>query len=197
MKIYLASKSPRRQELLKQIGIEFAVLPFDIPELIAQGETATQYSTRVTQDKLRVGWGKILQDQRPQRPVLCADTEVVLDGEILGKPQNYQHAFEMLKKYSGRSHQVLTSVGMQYDTYQKILLNQTKVTFAPMTDADIHTYLATGDYEDKAGAYGIQTSIAQFICHIEGCFYSVMGLPLYLVHELMTDLRQQVTDFPA
>lgn len=119
--------------------------------------------------------------------VLCADTEVVLDQEILGKPLDYQHAFSMLKSYSGRSHQVITSVGLKNLAYEKIVTNTTTVYFASMSDDDIHHYLATGNYKDKAGSYGIQSAIGQFIYRIDGCFYSVIGLPLNTVRELLMD----------
>ena len=121
-------------------------------------------------------------------PVLCADTEVVVDGKILGKPESYQEAFTMLKSYSGSSHLVLTSVGIQYLDFQKIIMNTTKVTFASMSDQDIENYLAIGDYQGKAGGYGIQSHIGQFISSIEGCFYSVRGLPLNTVRLLLDEV---------
>lgn len=189
MKIYLASKSPRRRELLQQMGIEFEVLSIDVPEERALNETAEIYSKRITNEKLNAAWDKIIKNNLAVLPVLCADTEVVLNQQILGKPQDYQDAFSMLKSYSGRSHQVITSVGLKYYTYQKIAMNVTTVYFASISDAEIHNYLATGDYKDKAGGYGIQSSIGQFIYKIDGCFYSVMGLPLNTVRELLMDLQ--------
>src|SRR3990167_2275974 len=156
MKIYLASKSIRRRELLQQMGVEFEVLAIDIPEEMAANETAEMYSKRVTIEKLNAAWNKSIKNKLNILPVLCADTEVVLDQQILGKPKDYQHAFSMLKSYSGRSHQVITSVGLKYLTYEKIIMNTTTVYFASIPDAEIHTYLATGDYKDKAGGYGIQ-----------------------------------------
>lgn len=194
MKIYLASKSPRRRELLTQMGIPFELLLIDTPEIIAPEETAEQYSMRVTKEKLDAAWEKIARDQLPVLPVLCADTEVVLDGKILGKPQNDDEAFKMLKSYSGRSHQVITSVGLNYFDYQKIVMHKTTVTFAHISDEDIKHYISTGDYKDKSGGYGIQSYIGQFICHIEGCFYSVMGLPLNTVREMLLDLKNIIRD---
>lgn len=191
MKIYLASKSPRRRELLMQMGIEFDVLPVDTPEIIAPHETAEMYSMRVTQEKLRAAHTKIIQDHLPLLPVLCADTEVVLDGNILGKPLNQQDAFRMLKNYSGRSHQVITCVGVAYSDYQKLVIQYTTVTFATLSDSEINHYLQTNDFMDKSGSYGIQSYIGQFISHIEGCFYSVMGLPLNAVRELLLDLEKE------
>ncbi len=196
MKIYLASKSPARRALLQQMGVEFEFLPIDIPEERAPGETAEMYSKRVTTEKLHAAWDKILNDKLTILPVLCADTEVVLDLEILGKPLDYQHAFSMLKNYSGRSHQVITSVGLKYLAYENIVTNTTTVYFASMSDDDIHNYLATGNYKDKAGSYGIQSAIGQFIYRIDGCFYSVIGLPLNTVRELLADVAHIYVEFP-
>jgi len=190
MKIYLASKSPRRRELLSQMGIDFELLLVDTPEIIAPEETAEKYSKRVTKEKMDAAWNKIMKDKLPILPILCADTEVVLNGEILGKPQNYQEAFEMLKSYSGRSHEVITSVGMIYFDYKKIVMHKTIVTFAEMADSEIKHYLQMGDYKDKSGSYGIQSYIGQFIRRIEGCFYSVMGLPLNTVREILLDVEK-------
>lgn len=193
MKIYLASKSPRRRELLAQIGIEFELLHVDTPEIIMPNETPYDYSTRVTQEKLSAAWNQLLQEHSPLMPVLCADTEVVLDDKILGKPNGPQEAFAMLKSYSGRSHEVITSLGLTYFDYQKIVMNKTIVTFATMSDVDIEKYVATGDYIDKSGSYGIQSPIAQFISGINGCFYSVMGLPLNTTRELLVDLKRHLS----
>lgn len=189
MKIYLASKSPRRKELLLQMGVVFEILSIDVPEELAPNETAEMYSERVTSDKLNAAWDKIVKDKLAIMPVLCADTEVVLDQRILGKPDNYQAAFTMLKNYSGRSHQVITTTGIQYRKFKKIITNITTVHFANMSDLEIQQYLAMDDYRDKAGSYGIQSFIGQFISKIEGCFYSVMGLPLNTVRELLKDLQ--------
>lgn len=185
MKIYLASKSPRRKDLLAQMGVDFEMLHVDIPEIIASNETPEMYSERITEDKLDAAWKQILKEKLSLMPVLCADTEVILDNIILGKPRNYQDAFNMLKSYSGRSHQVITSVGVKYFDYQKVVVNITTVSFAIMTDENIHHYLEMEDYKDKSGSYGIQSYIGQFISKIEGCFYSVMGLPLNTTRELL------------
>ena len=162
---------------------------WNTPEVIAPNETPDMYSMRVTKEKLDAAWATIMQDQLTVMPVLCADTEVVLDDKILGKPRDKQDAFNMLKSYSGRSHQVITSVGVTWFDYQKVVLQKTIVTFANMTDADIYQYLETDNYKDKSGSYGIQSYIGQFIRHIDGCFYSVMGLPLNAVRELLMDLE--------
>lgn len=190
MKIYLASKSPRRRELLDQMEIPYELLSVDTPELVLPHEFPEDYSKRVTKEKLHAAWDKIVQKQLPSMPVLCADTEVILDNVILGKPHDELDAFDMLRQYSGRTHQVITSVGLIYHDYEKIRMNTTQVTFAEMSDKNIQHYLASGNYKDKAGGYGIQSYIGQFIARIDGCFYSVMGLPLNTVREMIDDLKR-------
>lgn len=192
MKIYLASKSPRRKELLTQMGVEFEILSLDIPEEVGATESPVEYSQRITTEKLTAAWDKVVTDKIAEYPVLCADTEVVLDGRILGKPNNYNNAFDMLKSYSNHSHQVITTVGVKYHSYEKIATNTTVVSFAPMSDEVIHRYLATGDYKDKSGSYGIQSYIGQFIKSIDGCFYSVMGLPLNTTRELLESIPNYI-----
>lgn len=194
MKIYLASKSPRRKELLTQMAIPFVLLPIDTPEIVKPNETPEHYSTRITQEKLHAAWQNIIDKQREILPVLCADTEVVLGDKILGKPHDEHDAFNMLRQYSGQSHRVITSVGLIYQDYEVIRLNTTWVTFAEMTDDDIQRYLATDNFKDKAGAYGIQSYIGQFISRIDGCFYSVMGLPLNTTREMLDDLQTYLSE---
>lgn len=193
MNIYLASKSPRRKELLEQMEIPFELLNIDTPEKVKPNETPEHYSKRIVQEKLFVAWSKVKNEQLAPLPVLCADTEVVLNGVILGKPSNEEDAFQMLSQYSGKTHQVLTSIGVIYDDFEQIRLNTTWVTFAKMNEQDIRHYLASGNYKDKSGAYGIQSYIGQFISHIEGCFYSVMGLPLNTVREILNDLKMHLS----
>jgi septum formation protein len=133
-----------------------------------------------------------MQNQKlDYHPILCADTEVILDGQILGKPKDRNDAFSMLKNYANREHLVLTSVGLRTQNGEKILQHRTIVEFDNLSDADIHHYLDSDDYMDKAGAYGIQSSIGQFIKNINGCFYSVMGLPLHLVRTLIDTIPQK------
>lgn len=190
MTIYLASKSPRRKELLKQMEIPFEFLLVDTPEVVNPHETPEDYSRRVVQEKLHAAWHKIQNEQLPILPILCADTEVVLNGIILGKPHDEEDAFNMLSQYSGQTHQVLTSVGVIYEDFEQIKTNVTRVTFAKMSEQEIRHYLLSGNYKDKSGAYGIQSYIGQFISRIEGCFYSVMGLPLNTVREILIDLKK-------
>lgn len=188
MKIYLASKSPRRKELLAQMEIPFEILSVDTPEIVQPNEAPETYSKRVTQEKLHAARDKIIDENLSLFPVLCADTEVILDGMILGKPRDETDAFQMIKGYAGRTHQVITSVGLMARNYEKIRMNTTWVTFAEMRDKDIQHYLASGNYQDKAGGYGIQSYIGQFILKIDGCFYSVMGLPLSTVREMLDEM---------
>lgn len=189
MKIYLASQSPRRRALLEQMEVAFDLLPIDTPEIVAPNEAPEDYSNRITQEKLDAAWNKIIQDKLTPMPVLCADTEVILDGVILGKPCDEHHAFQMIKRYAGRTHEVITSVGLRFHDYQHIELHKTFVTFAPMTDEEIQHYLRSGNYKDKSGSYGIQSYIGQFISRIDGCFYSVMGLPISKVREMLHHLN--------
>jgi len=171
------------------MGVEFERLDTDVVEEIRADETAAVYSTRITAEKLSAAWDKLINDKLAIMPVLCADTDVVLDNRILGKPTDYQDAFSMLKSLSGRSHLVITSVGLKHFDFEKIVMNTTTVYFATLPDAAIHTYLAMGDYKDKAGSYGIQSYMGQYISNIEGCFYAVMGLPLNTVRELLADIQ--------
>lgn len=191
MNIYLASKSPRRRELLQQMEVSFEVLAVDTPEIVAPDETPEVYSRRVVQEKLDAAWDTIIKENLATLPILSADTEVILDGVILGKPRDELDAFQMIKAYADRTHEVLTSVGLLFHDYQKIELSKTLVTFAPMTDREIKHYLNSSNYQDKSGGYGIQSYIGQFISRIEGCFYSVMGLPLSQVRMMLNELMSR------
>lgn len=188
MKIYLASKSPRRRELLQQMEVPFETLFIDTPEVIKPNETAFSYSKRITNEKLTAAWEFILANQLQIMPILCADTEVILDNVILGKPMNAEDAFTMIKSYSNKTHEVLTSVGLKFYEYQDIKINKTLVTFANIPDEEIRHYLASNNYQDKSGGYGIQSYIGQFIASINGCFYSVMGLPLNTTRQMLNKL---------
>lgn len=191
MMIYLASKSPRRKELLQQMKVPFELLTVDTPEIVRPNELPDDYSKRVTTEKCFAAWQKVINDSLPEHPILCADTEVVLGDEILGKPEGKEDAFYMLKRYSGTTHRVITSVGLIYQDNCSVRTNETFVTFAKMNDEDIRRYLDTGDYKGKSGSYGIQSYIGQFISGIQGCFYSVMGLPLNTVREMLVELKTQ------
>jgi len=186
-KIYLASKSPRRRELLRQVGIDFEVLLLrdapprgpDVTEIVLPGELPDAYVARVTQEKAQAAWDAVLARRLFPHPVLAADTTVVIAQEILGKPANRDEAVAMLSKLAGSTHQVLTSIAIKYQ-HQLLQCTQTsEVTFAALDNAQIAAYCDSAEPYDKAGGYGIQGMAARFITHISGSYSGIMGLPLY------------------
>jgi len=191
MKIYLASKSPRRQALLQMIEVDFTVVPCDIEEHPGKDELPFEYSRRICREKLNHAYLEMLTQNRLPAPVLSADTEVVLNDVIFGKPRDYQDAFAMLSSLSNQTHDVITSVAVKYLEFEEMKTVITKVYFADIPPAEIHQYLEQNAYLDKAGAYGIQSSIAKFIDRIDGCYYAVMGLPLFQTHQLLSKVQQQ------
>ena len=186
-KIYLASKSPRRRELLRQIGVEFELLMLrndtvrgpDVTEHILPGEAAIDYVARVSLEKAACAWAIVQNRRLPVRPVLAADTTVTIDGEILGKPGNREEAVAMLERLSGRTHEVLTSIAVQHTSLTEQLTQVSRVRFATLSAASIKAYCATQEPYDKAGGYGIQGLAALFVEHIDGSHSGIMGLPLY------------------
>lgn len=192
-KIYLASKSPRRRELLRQIGIDFELLLNDkeVDEQVLPGETANDYVARVTHDKLSSAYHTMLTRQLRPRPVLAADTTVVIDGEILGKPADMDEAISMITRLSGRTHQVLTSIAVisKEQTFQ--VTQSSDVAFRTLSEYEIRAYCNTQEPYDKAGAYGIQGLAAVFIQDIAGSHSGIMGLPLFETAQLLekTGLR--------
>ena len=194
-KIYLASKSPRRRELLRQIGIEFELLMLrndtvrgpDVTELVLPGEAAIDYVARVSREKAAFAWSMVQSRRLTVRPVLAADTTVTLDGEILGKPANRAEAEDMLARLSGRTHQVLTSIAVHHVDMVEEVTQVSQVRFATLSAASIKAYCATQEPYDKAGGYGIQGLAALFVEHIDGSHSGIMGLPLY---ETATLLRK-------
>lgn len=185
-KIWLASKSPRRQELLSQIGVEFDVLRLreasgrtpDVLEVAHDGEPALHYVERIARTKATVGWKRMEQRALPPRPVLGADTEVVLDGAIFGKPADVDAARRMLAQLSGRRHDVLTAVALKWQDDVEVAVSVSHVTFRRLTAGEIERYVATGEPMDKAGGYAIQGLAAAFITRVEGSYSGVVGLPL-------------------
>ena len=173
--IYLASGSPRRQELLTQLGVSFERIVTGIEEKRAEGESAQQYVSRLAREKAQAGVAQTPRDL----PVLGADTIVILNGEVLEKPHDAEHAARMLRKMSGQTHQVMTAVALADSQYVLDCLVMTEVTFRALTDADIADYIASGEPFDKAGAYGIQGRAGMFVEHLSGSYSGVMGLPLY------------------
>ena len=192
-KIYLASKSPRRRELLRQIGIEFELLMLrndlsrgpDVTEDVHPGEAAIDYVARVANEKAAFAWNMVQQRRLTPRPVLAADTTVTIDGDILGKPANVGEAILMLERLSGRTHQVLTSIAVHHTGMAEQITQISDVRFATLSPASIRAYCASKEPYDKAGGYGIQGLAALFVEHIEGSHSGIMGLPLYETAKLL------------
>ena len=183
--VYLASQSPRRQALLDQIGVAYQVLLPSDPkaaealEAVLPQESALRYVKRVTRLKVQAAMRQIHQQSLPFAPVLCADTTVVVDRQILGKPANARQATDMLRLLSGKAHQVLTAVAIGHNQDIQLALSRSRVKFAPMTAADIQDYVASEEPMGKAGAYAIQGRASAFISHVSGSYSGIMGLPLY------------------
>jgi septum formation protein len=184
--IWLASRSPRRQELLAQIGVEFDVLRLreasgrtpDVLEVAHDGEPALHYVERIARTKANVGWQSMVARGLEPRPVLGADTEVILDGEVFGKPADERAAKAMLARLSGRTHEVVTAVALRWQDDTHFAMSTSKVTLAPLTKSAIAAYVASGEPFDKAGGYGIQGRAAAFVTRLDGSYSGVMGLPL-------------------
>ena len=191
--VYLASRSPRRQELLRQLGVRFDELRFreaagrppDVVEGALDAEPPHHYVERIARTKASVGWQQLQRRVLPQHPVLAADTEVSIDGTIFGKPADATDARRMLSRLSGRSHEVLTAVALRWQEELLVEVSRSQVTFRTLTNDDIERYVATGEPFDKAGAYAIQGRAAAFITHLSGSYSGVMGLPLHETAELL------------
>jgi septum formation protein len=186
--IYLASRSPRRRELLAQIGVKFEPLLFrdgmrndaDFDETVLSGEQPDEYVRRVTRLKAEAAWQRVVTRRGLQRkPVLAADTTVALAGEILGKPVDRADAERILRTLSGTQHSVLTAVAIQFDSRVEMAVSETLVTFATLDAARITAYVLSGEPFDKAGAYAIQGRAGTFVERLEGSYTGVVGLPLY------------------
>lgn len=186
MRIYLASQSPRRRELLNQIGIKFDTLLFRtgaradsaVDETPWQGEAPLTYVERVTRAKAAHGLGLMEARRLPSRPLLAADTTLELDGQIIGKPADAADATRILQSLSGRTHRVLTGVALHYHGRTEYLLSLSEVSFRELDNEEIRRYVLTGEPMDKAGAYGIQGRAGLFVEHLAGSYTGVMGLPV-------------------
>jgi septum formation protein len=186
-KIYLASKSPRRRELLRQVGIDFELLMLrndpqrgvDVTEDVEDRESPEDYVARVALEKGAFAWNMVVTRRLTPRPVLSADTTVTMNGAILGKPAGQKEAVAMLEQLSGQTHEVLTSVAVHYKDLAEQVTQVSKVRFATLTPAAIRAYCATSEPYDKAGGYGIQGLAALFVEHIDGSHSGIMGLPLF------------------
>jgi septum formation protein len=185
--IYLASRSPRRRELLTQIGVRYHLLLFrerpgestEVNEDPRAGEAPDAYVERMARAKAEAGWKRMLQRNLPLAPVLAADTTVALEGRIFGKPADRAEAARMLKELSGRSHEVLTAIALTNGDRLDSALSRSEVHFRELKAREIEEYVETGEADDKAGAYAIQGRAARFISELRGSYSGVMGLPLY------------------
>lgn len=183
MMLLLASQSPRRAELLQQIGIPFTQFPVDIDETVLPHESPKKYVQRMAQEKSAMGF----QRTDNNNIVLGADTIVVAQGQILGKPKHKNDAIRMLNILSDNTHQVLTAVTVISAKQQKSTVVETQVCFGPLTTQEIAWYWQSGEPQDKAGSYGIQGLGGQFVKHINGSYSAVVGLPLYQTKILLTE----------
>jgi septum formation protein len=181
--IYLASASPRRGELLRQIGVAHEARPVDVDESPRTGEAPAQYALRLAQEKARALWEQVADADR--LPVLAADTTVALGEEILGKPADRAEAITMLQRLSGREHQVHTAIALLHAGGADSRISTSNVTFRSLSPAEIEWYWHTGEPVDKAGAYAVQGKAAIFIRHLAGSYSGVMGLPLFETWELL------------
>jgi septum formation protein len=191
-RLYLASQSPRRRELLHQIGVPFDVLPLrcspgriDVIEIARPDESPRAFAERMAREKSRCGWQRVLDRHLLKHPVLGADTLLDLDGEIIGKPASLDAAVDILQRLSGREHWVHTAVAVTLESSMDSRLSSSKVRFARIDAHQITRYLRTGEALDKAGAYGIQGHSAVFVEHIEGSHSGIVGLPLFETAELL------------
>lgn len=175
--VYLASASPRRRELLRQIGVSFRLIGAELDETPMAGEAPAGYVSRLALAKADAGWQR--SRDFGDAPVLAADTAVVLDGRILGKPQDKTDAATMLLELSGRTHQVLTAVAVRSAAGNEVKVSESLVAFRPVDAAEAAAYWNTGEPRDKAGGYAIQGYAAVFIADLKGSYSGVMGLPLF------------------
>ena len=190
MDLYLASGSPRRAQLLAQIGFSISKIASDIDETPLENELALAYTERMAWQKSEQALALFVaaHGAEPELPVLTADTSVAIDGLILGKPDNHAHAVAMLDMLSGRTHQVISSVVVWYQGQRTQTTQTSEVTFRPLTETEIQAYVSSGEADDKAGAYGIQGAAAVFIEHLSGSFSGVMGLPLFETAALLRSI---------
>jgi septum formation protein len=199
-KIYLASKSPRRRELLRQVGIEFDLLVLrdasprgpDVTEILHDHESPEDYVARVSKEKAEFAWDTLMFRRLPPRPVLAADTIVVIDNQILGKPADEREAHATLAKLSGRTHTVFTSIAVHHQRTALQVTQRSEVSFTELSKEQIRYYCASAEPYDKAGGYGIQGSAAKFISHINGSYSGIMGLPIFETIQLLKQAGIQI-----
>lgn len=186
--LILASASPRRAELLTQMGIAFSVCPADVDETVADGETPAAYVERLARVKARA----VAVTPESREVVLGSDTTVVLDGRILGKPASHEEAEAMLNRLSGNTHQVLTGIAVVAGDRCESAVVTTEVTFRALSASEIRAYVASGEPMDKAGGYGIQGLGGVFVAHLNGSYSAVVGLPLYETARLLSEVGYAV-----
>lgn len=199
--IYLASRSPRRRELLSQIGVRYHLLLFrarpesppDVDETLLPGEAPDVYVERMARAKAEAGWRRMLQRNLPPAPILAADTTVALDGRFFGKPKDRAQAAEMLAALSGQRHEVLTAVALKNYEQVEFALSSSEVQLKKLSPEEIAQYAASGEGDDKAGAYAIQGRAGRFVVELRGSYSGVMGLPLYETSLLLDKLRGRNT----
>lgn len=192
--IYLASRSARRRDLLKQMGVSFEMLLLregpgrdsDFDETPASGEAPRDYTARVARMKADAGWTRLEQRRLMRHPVLAADTTVALGPDVLGKPADRDDAVAMLKRLSGNTHIVYSAVAVKYNDRLEEVMSVTEVRFCELADDEIRRYVATGEPFDKSGAYAIQGKASLFIEHISGSYSGVVGLPVYETSQLLS-----------
>jgi septum formation protein len=197
--IFLASRSPRRRTLIEQLGLRYQIVDVQVDEQHHDGESPTDYVARLALEKARRGWQQIAA---PAVPVVGADTCIVLNGRIVGKPEDKAHGIALLKQYSGATHEVVSGVAMvgtvgntpQGAPQEQVKVNISRVTFRQLTDQECERYWETQEPLDKAGGYAIQGKAAGFISNIEGSYSGIMGLPLYEFVELMSAFAIQWLD---
>ena len=198
--IYLASRSPRRRELLSQIGVRYHLLLFrerprpgggeqELDEAPLAGEAPAAYVERMARAKAAAGWRRMLQRNLLPAPVLAADTTVALAGRILGKPRDRAEAAQILAALSGQRHEVLTAVALKNHDQVEFALSTSEVQMKKLSEDEIAQYVAGGEGDDKAGAYAIQGRAARFVVELRGSYSGVMGLPLYETSVLLDKLR--------
>ena len=199
LQIYLASQSPRRRTLIEQLGISYQAINVEVDERQQSGELPVDFVSRLASEKAQAGWQLVSE---LGIPVVGADTCIVLDQKIVGKPLDQQHGIELLKRYSGKSHQVVTGIAMVghaggvsgAPVVQQVRVNTSQVKFRAITDRECEQYWQTGEPEGKAGGYAIQGKAAAFIEKIEGSYSGVMGLPLFEFSELISEFGIQLFD---
>ncbi|HET9113879.1 MAG TPA: Maf family protein [Burkholderiales bacterium] len=195
-RIYLASRSPRRRELLTQMGIRYEVLLLrdsadrqDLDETPLAAESPGDHVQRIATEKALLGWQRVIQRRLPQYPVLGADTSITLDGAIFGKPKTRENTVRMLTQLSGRTHEIMTAVAIVYREYLQHMTCKSSVTFKSLTAEEIECYANSGEPLDKAGAYAIQGRGAIFVEHLVGSYSGVMGLPIFETACLLDKLK--------